>query len=86
MQELQIKIFLSGIDVAGRAVSRQRGAAMPEYGLLVALIAVFLVAAITVLRDGIVALYTAAGAAMTASRTGSAAGGSGCSGSGDRSS
>lgn len=48
----------------------EEGATMVEYGLLVALIAVFLIVAITTLRDAIAGTFEGAASEMEASSSG----------------
>jgi len=48
----------------GRKVTREEGATMVEYGLLVALIAIALIVAIVFLRGGIGSVFSKAGSSM----------------------
>lgn len=49
---------------AQNALVQDEGATMVEYGILVALIAVFLIAAITIMRDALATLFGQVAAAL----------------------
>lgn len=57
-KETTMKLYFSILNAMQTAADRERGAAMPEYGLLVALIAVVALAAVTTVGTGVSDSFT----------------------------
>lgn len=59
-----MKLYITTMTALARLAEKQRGATMPEYGLMVALIAVVCIAAVTLIGTNLAATFGAIAAAV----------------------
>ena len=65
-EDTPMKLYITTISALARLAEKQRGATMPEYGLMVALIAVVCIAAVTALGTSLSTIFTTIGNAIAA--------------------